>query len=127
MSHNGHRSYGYMDLSSDQELDPDQLPKGETPIWIQPPSGTSHIKMMERALQIPELKQCNKNVTVLYDDEDDAEAEVMDVCKKFGYKYIVSDNMAGAEDQAVILLNSRLFPETITRGINMLIIVTDNR
>ena len=109
-------------MSSDQELDPDQLPRGQTPIWIQPPEGTSQIEMMERVLKIPELKQYNNNVTVLYFDKDD---EVMDMCNKLGYKYIDRDNITGAEDQVVILLNTIVEPEMITRGINMLIIVNN--
>ena len=52
-------------MSSDQELDPDQLPIGQTPIWIQPLKDTSLIEMMERVLKIPELKQYKDNVTVL--------------------------------------------------------------
>ena len=35
-------------MSSDQELDPDELPEGQTPIWIQPPEDASQIEMMER-------------------------------------------------------------------------------
>ena len=111
-------------MSSDQELDPDQLPRGQTPIWIQPPEGASQIEMMKRVVKIPELKQYNNNVTVLYDEKD---AKVMAMCHKRGYKYIDRLNMTGAEDQVVILLNTLVRPETITRGINMLIIVTDNR
>ena len=111
-------------MSSDQELDPDQLPRGHTPIWIQPPRGASLIEMMERVLKIPELEQYKDNVTVLYDEKDD---EVMDMCYERGYKYIEYANMTGAEDQVVILLNTAVVPETITRGINMVIIVTNNR
>ena len=71
-------------MSSDQELDPDQLPRGHTPIWIQPPEGASPIEMMERVLKIPELKQYNNNVTALrYGAEV---AAVKDMCKKLGYK-----------------------------------------
>ena len=110
-------------MSSDQELDPDQLPRGHTPIWIQPPKGASLIEMMERVLKIPELAQYNNNVTVMYYIED---AAVKDMCNKIGYKYIDRGNMTGAEDQVVILLNTNVTPEQITRGINMLIIV-DNR
>ena len=110
-------------MSSDQELDPDQLPRGQTPIWIQPPEDASQIEMMERVLKIPELKQYN-NVTILYHEDD---GEVMDMCNKLGYKYIDSYNMTGAEDQVVILLNTNLAPEYITRGINMLIIVYNDR
>ena len=112
-------------MSSDQELDPDQLPRGQTPIWIQPPRGASQIEMMERVLKIPELKQYNNNVTVLYNYEKDA--EVMDMCHKRGYRYIRNNNITGAEDQVVILLNTEVYPEEITRGINMLIIVTNDR
>ena len=113
-------------MSSDQELDPDQLPRGHTPIWIQPPDDASQIEMMERVLKIPELKQYNNNnVTVLYWHKDD---EVMDMCNKLGYKYINHYHMTGAEEQVVILLNSPyVTPETITRGINMLIIILDYR
>ena len=111
-----------MDMSSDKELDPDQLPSGHTPIWIEPPKYATEIEMMERVLKIPELKQYNNNVTVLYNGED---AAVKDRCNKIGYKYIGVGNMRGAEDQVVILLNDRVTPEDITRGINMLIIVNN--
>ena len=111
-------------MSSDQELDPDQLPRGHTPIWIQPPEDATEIEMMERVLKIPELKQYNNNVTVLYHGKDD---EVMDMCNKLGYKYIEYHNMTGVEDQVVILLNTPVTPEEITRGINMLIIVENDR
>ena len=108
-------------LTCHQTLDPDQLPRGHTPIWIQPPDGTSQIERMERVLKIPELKQYNNNVTVLYGGSN---YEVMDMCNKVGYKYIERDKMIGAEDQVVILFNSSsVGPENITRGINMLIIV----
>ena len=109
-------------MSSDQELDPDQLPRGHTPIWIQPPEDASQIEMMERVLKIPELAQYNNNVTVLY-YYDEKDAAVKDMCNKLGYKYIYASDMTGAEDQVVILLNTDVLPESITRGINMLIIV----
>ena len=117
-----HSQRQYIDMSSDHELDPDQLPRGHTPIWLQPPKDTTttQIEMMERVLKIPELKQYNNNVTVLYNRKDD---KVMDMCNNIEYKYIDSDNMTGAEDQVVILLNTGMWPEGITRGINMLIIV----
>ena len=111
-------------MSSDQELDQDQLPRGQTPIWIEPQSYTSQIERMERVLKIPELKHYNNNVTVLYENKDD---KVMDMCNKLGYKYINHNNMTGAEDQVVILLNTSVLPEYITRGINMLIIVSNYR
>ena len=118
---------GYIDISSDQELEPDQLPRGHTPIWIQPPEDASQIGMMERVLKIPELAQYNNNVTVMYRGWSEKDAAVEDMCNKIGYKYITDDNMTGAEDQVVILLNTSVWPEEITRGINMLIIVNNRR
>ena len=112
-------------MSSDQELDPDQLPRGHTPIWIQPPKDASEIEMMERVLKIPELKQYNNNVTVLCDKKND---EVMDMCNNLGYKYQKTKNtkITGAEYQVIILLTAGMTPEYITRGINMLIIVNNS-
>ena len=111
-------------MSSDQELDPDQLPRGQTPIWIQPPEDATQIEMLERVLKIQELKLYNKNVTVLYDHGDDEDAAVEDICNNLGYKYINADNITGAEDQVIILLNTDFVTrELITRGINMLVIV----
>ena len=112
-------------MSSDHELHQHQLPRGQTPIWIQPPVGTSQIEMMERVLKIPELEQYKDNVTVLY--SGDKNDEVMDTCNMNGYKYIHRDSFTGAEDQVVILLNFPVYPEPITRGINMLIIVNNYR
>ena len=80
--------------------------------------------MMERVLKIPELEQYKDNVTVLYYKKD---AEAMDWCNQRGYKYIDRFNMTGAEDQVVILLNTDVEPEGITRGISMLIIVNNRR
>ena len=114
-------------MSSEEELDPDQLPRGQTPIWIQPPEDASEIEMMERVLKIPELEQYKDNVTVLYPGSRKKDDDAMDWCNQRGYKYIEEDNITGAEDQVVILLNTNVWPEYITRGINMLIIVTDNR
>merc|ERR1719270_2122049 len=80
ISHTNESKY-YIDMSSDQELDPEQLPRGQTPIWIQPPEGASQVEMMERVLKIPELEQYKDNVTVLYrgGKMDD---DVMDMCYK---------------------------------------------
>ena len=114
-----------MDMSQDQNLDPNQLPIGHTPIWIKATENTSNIKMFEKVLLLPELEQYNNNVTVLSANED-MDAEVMEECDKLGWKYFNYTNFTGVEDQVIILLNTNLLPETITRAINLLIIVADN-
>ena len=112
-------------MSQDQNLDPNQLPIGHTPIWIKATENTSNIKMFEKVLMLPELEQYNNNVTVLSANED-MDAEVMEECDKLGWKYFNYTNFTGVEDQVIILLNTNLLPETITRAINLLIIVADN-
>ena len=62
-------------MSSDKDLHQDQLPREQTPIWIQASEGTSQKEMMGRVIKIPDLKQYSKSVTVLYpfgekDDEN---------------------------------------------------------
>ena len=111
-------------MSTDQELDPDQLPRGHTPIWIQPPEDSLQIEVMERVLKIPELEQYNNNVTVLYENVN---YDVMSRCHELRWKYIQWNNITGTEDQVVILLNADVSGEWITRGINMLIIVSNAR
>ena len=81
--------------------------------------------MFEKVLLLPELEQYNNNVTVLSANED-MDAEVMEECDKLGWKYFNYTNFTGVEDQVIILLNTNLLPETITRAINLLIIVADN-
>ena len=112
-------------MSQDQNLDPNQLPIGHTPIWIKATENTSNIKMFEKVLLLPELEQYNNNVTVLSANED-MDAEVMEECDKLGWKYFNYKNFTGVEDHVIILLNTNLLPETITRAINLLIIVADN-
>ena len=38
----------YLSMAADQELADDQLPAGETPIWIHPPHGATQVDMLER-------------------------------------------------------------------------------
>ena len=113
---------GYMDINDDQELHPDLLPKGHTPIWIKVPEGTPDIEAFNKVEMLPELAKYKENVTVLYFDLDDA---VMERCNKLGWSYINQYNITGAENNAFILLGTSVEPEHITRGINLLIIVTN--
>ena len=45
-------------------------------------------------------------------------------CKERGWGYHAAGNITGCEAKCVVLLDCGLVPEWITRGINMLIIVT---
>ena len=97
---------------------------GSTPIWIKAPEDTSDIAMLKRVFEIQELRQYGNNVTVLYRSKDD---DVIDLCKKKGYKHLLSDRVTGTEQRVIILLNTSIAPEYITRGTCMLIMITNNK
>ena len=111
----------YLSMDADQELPDDQLPRGHTPIWIEPPSGATEVQILERCEDIVGGRY--KDVMVLYSGSPAA----LSWCGERGWQYHDANNIFGCEAQCVILLNcDYLEPEFITRGINMLIIVDDN-
>ena len=112
----------YLSMAADQELADDQLPAGETPIWIQPPRGATQVDMLER---VETMAGKYQDVMVLYWVSDKRAAAW---CKERGWKYHWAGNIYGTEAQVVVLLKLDLFPEYITRAIKQLIIVgTDDR
>ena len=107
-------------MDADQELAEDQLPPGLTPIWIEPPDGTTQVQMLERLEDIVAGRY--QDVVALYDnDRSDERAAAW--CGERGWQYLSARSISGCEAQCVILLDCDLGAEYITRGINMLIIV----
>ena len=119
ISHDDRWKSNYLSMAADQELADDQLPAGETPIWIQPPRGATQFEMLKRVKTMAGKYQ---DVMVLYYyGSDDERAAAW--CRERGWKYHRADNIYGTEAQVVVLLECYLEPEFITRGINQLIIV----
>lgn len=110
----------YLSMAEDQELPDDQLPSGLTPIWVKPPRQATEVQVLERVENIVEKYQ-EPGVMLLY-DYDIAEATA-DWCRQRGWRHHNSGNISGCEASCVVLLDCRLSPELITRGINVLIIV----
>ena len=106
-------------MANDQELPDDQLPPGQAPVWIEPPEGVTQVEMLERVEEIIGLEYTD--VMVLYSGDKDDLAGAW--CKERGWQYHSARNITGCEAKCVVLLECDLDPETITRGINMLIIV----
>ena len=113
-----HEVKNYLSMAADQELADDQLPAGETPIWIQPPRGATQVDMLER---VETMAGKYQDVMVLHNYPSDERAAAW--CGERGWKYHDADNIYGTEAQVVVLLECDLHPEFITRGINQLIIV----
>ena len=108
-------------MAADQELPDDQLPAGHTPVWIEPPPGTTQVQMLERVETIAGQYQ---DVRVLYSiGFSDKKAAVW--CEERGWKYHNLFGFQGCEAQCVVLLSFATLhwmPELITRARNMLII-----
>ena len=107
-------------MADDEELADDQLPAGHTPVWIEPPRGATQVEMLER---VETMAGKYQDVMVLYWVSDKRAAAW---CKERGWKYHEDVNIYGCEAQCVVVLDSDLRPEYITRGRNMLIII-DNK
>ena len=106
-------------MAADQELPEHQLPTGQTPIWIQSPSWRiTQVQMLER---VETMAGEYKDILVLYSQND---KKAGDWCRARRRKYRSVLNIYGCEAQCVVLLDGWLQPEFITRGVNMLIIVS---
>ena len=107
-------------MAADQDVPVDQLPEGHTPVWIEPPQGTSQVEMLERVKTMAGQYQ---DVMVLYNNVDGTGAAAA-WCRKRGWKYLNDDMIYGCEAQCVVLLDRGLWcPQFLTRARNMLIIL----
>ena len=110
----------FISLEDDDPVEEDELPQGSTPIWIDLPSETSHLKIIQKLEKIT----LSRSVTVLYDDryvEEDTEAAKY--CGQKNWDYRDYGHMFGCEDEVIIAIDC-LEPETITRPHNLLVMVT---
>ena len=119
--------FKHLSTAGDEELADDQLPAGHTPVWIEPPRGATPVQMLER---VETMAGQYQDVMVLYhrqmmrlDDDERAAAW----CEERGWQYHKPLNIFGCEAQCVVLLNSPLLTERLTRARNMLIILNNKR
>ena len=122
-----HEKDSHLSMADDQKVPDDQLPSGLTPIWIKLDYDVrkSHDlirKMLTRVSMIPEIENYRDNVIILGTDFDFGKASQL--CKRRGWQYLNADNITGFEAKCVVLLACPLTPEFITRGINMLVILS---
>ena len=120
----------HLSMAEDQELPDGQLPSGLTPIWIPlPPDldvriSSSVPRMLERVAMIPEIEKYQDNVIVLGIDFGNEEGKAAQLCRQRGWHYHHADNITGFEAKCVVLLACPLSSEFITRGINLLVILS---
>ena len=107
-------------MEDDVPLEAEELPGGFTPLWLDVPQDTTHLEILTRLSQLTEIG--NKSVTVLcWSDERDEVAEQK--CERLNWNYRDYTQMYGCEDEVIIAIDA-LYPETISRPHNLLVVVT---
>ena len=125
-----HEKDSHLSMADDQKLPDDQLPSGLTPIWIKLPnydvrkSQSLIRKMLDRVAMIPGIEKYQDNIIVLGTDFGTEGGKAAQLCRQRGWQYFHADNITGYEAKCVVLLACPLTPEFITRGINMLVILS---
>ena len=105
-------------MDDDVPLEADQLPPGSVPLWVDVPRHTSHLDIVRAMSELEDMS--DHSVTVLYDTKDTSAAAY---CEDLGWRYLDYDQMTGCEDEVIIAIDC-LYPETISRPHNLLVMVT---
>ena len=129
-----HKKFSNISILNEVSADPDLLPKGPVPLWIDVEPEISHkdiLKWMKSEVMKEEYSvTVIKNVPIRSTETIAEEATATEEwCLNQGWKRMTDDSMPGTEDQCVILFmrdseQVKLFPEHFGRARNMLIIVT---
>ena len=99
---------------------------GRMPIWVERSREVSDEEVLEFVNENYVDDEAKQSFTVIHDyDYPTPEAEKW--CSEHQWRYLKWSEIYGSEDQGVILLDVMLFPEQISRGRNLLVIVTTRR
>ena len=98
------------------------LPPGQLPVWVERSEEVTDEQVLE-FIKENYLAETNLSGTVLYYSGDPI-AAAKDWCRKHGWKYLDEDEITGSEDQCIVLMDGELTTEKISRGRNLLVIVT---
>ena len=111
----------YLDSSNDMPLDPNKLPPGRLPLWVERGVNVSNQEVLD-FIKIEHVLE-HETVTLLYDEQQ--KQEIDKICQENGWRSIYWANIYGSEDQVVILLDLRVIThEFISRAKKALIIVS---
>ena len=108
-------------MEDDVPLEAEELPGGFTPLWLDVPQDTTHLQILTRLSQLTEI--ANKSVTVLYYPGERDRAGAEEYCEQHNWNYRDYSQMFGCEDEVIIAIDT-LYPESISRPHNLLVLVT---
>ena len=116
------QSPSILDPSRDKELNSDNLPEGRTSVWLQKAEVISDVEILERIKS--NHVRMSETVTVLFHGEDGPNDVTKEWCDRNSWSYLDNHQMAGCEDQCVVLMDCPVLLENISRARNGLVIVT---
>ena len=107
-------------LSPAEDVEAALLPRGRLPLWIQRSGEESDVAMLQL---VKEDYIQAETVTVLHAKNRPSE-EARAWCEGQGWGYVDQAMIYGSEAQCVVLLGAQVYPETVSRGRNLLVVVT---
>ena len=110
---------GILNPFYDKSLDPNLLPSGRLPIWIQRSPQVPDRQILDLIKR--EYMSDKEHATILTYKESE---EIAQWCDQNGCRYIGDKYPWGIEDQVVVIFNSSPGPEALSRARNCLIMVT---
>ena len=105
---------------TDKEKQAEHLPPGRLPVWVERSREVTDEQVLKFVSQTF-VAECELSTTVV---DDDPSMRSHKWCHKHGWRYLGTSEVHGREDQCMVLMDTRLIPELISRGRNLLVIVT---
>ena len=117
-----HIGVTYLSTEGDQQAE--HLPPGSRPFWIRRSRRVTDEEILEFVKRnlLPEDRR--DTGTVLYQQGNPRAAAERWCASNNGWRYIEAHKMVGSEDRCVVLMDVGVPPEFISRGRNLLVIVT---
>ena len=116
-------NYSYLDSSTDLPLDPEKLPPGRKPLWLQRGVNVSDQAVLDFIKK--ELVSDHETVTLVHKPvKFSIEIKIDEICKQNGWRSMNNMDIIGSEDQVVIHFDIDFGLEHITRAKKAFIIVT---
>ena len=107
-------------LSSAEDVGATLLPRGRLPLWIQRSGEESDVAI----LQLVKKNYIQAETVTVLHGKNRPNEEARAWCEGQGWGYVDEAMIYGSEDQCVVLLGAELHTETVSRGRNLLVVVT---
>ena len=116
-----HLGRAYLSGTDDDEQ-AEHLPPGQLPVWVERTHKVTDGQVLN-FIKERFVTGVNPSVTVLHYGVDPS-AKAEEWCGELGWRYLDGAEMFGSEDKCIVLMDATISSEEISRGRNLLVIVT---